>query len=174
MNSAQLTFQRPALFFILVITLTAMGACRNTGVKNKLGRVTGKVTLGGQPLPDAMVMFSGIQGGSPSAGRTDASGTYKLVFSRGIEGAEVGSHTVTISTFQPGNNDAKTPTPDVPEKVPFKYRDEATAQKAEVKSGSNVLDFALEPGPIEDPKEAAEKAKAKGKGKKVRGPIPCF
>ena len=171
MTLNQLSVQRPLILAILIVTLAVTGGCQKTGVKNKLGRVTGKVTLGGQPLPDATVMFSGIQGGSPSAGRTDSTGTYTLVFSRGIYGAEVGTHTVTISTFQLGGEDPKTA--DVPEKVPFKYRDEATALKAEVKGGNNVLDFPLEPGPVEDPKEAAEKAKSKGK-KKVKPAGVCY
>jgi hypothetical protein len=149
-------------FLILVLAC----GCSNTGVKNKLGRVSGKVTLGGAPLPDALVMFSGIQGGSPSAGRTDATGAYTLVFSRNINGAEVGSHTVTISTYQPATDDP--PKAEVPEKVPLKYRDPDSKDllKADVKSGSNTLDFALEPGPVEAPQP-----KGKEKGKKPRGPV---
>ena len=158
----------------IIVTLAVTGGCQKTGVKNKLGRVTGKITLGGQPLSDATVMFSGIEGGSPSAGRTDSTGTYTLVFSRGINGAEVGSHTVTISTFQPGSEDSTPPSPDMPEKVPFKYRDAATALKADVKAGNNTIDFPLEPGPTEDPKLAAEKAKSKGKGKKVKPAGICY
>jgi hypothetical protein len=155
-----------ALPSALILVLLAAG-CSNTGVKNKLGRVSGTVTLAGAPLPNALVMFSGIQGGSPSAGRTDASGNYTLVFSRGINGAEVGSHTVTISTYQPATDDP--PAPETPEKVPLKYRDPDSkdALKAEVKAGSNKIDFALEAGPIEAPKE-------KGKKGPIKGPIVCY
>lgn len=174
MNSIRSSVPRSLFTALLMMAFAASGGCTKTGVKNKLGRVTGKVTLGGQPLADAMVMFSGIEGGSPSAGRTDSSGMYTLVFSRGIDGAEVGSHMVTISTFQPGSEDATPPSPDMPEKVPFKYRDAATALKADVKAGSNTIDFPLEPGPVEDPKEAAEKAKSKGKGKKVKPAGVCY
>ena len=154
-------------FFQSLLILVLACGCSNTGVKNKLGRVSGKVTLGGAPLADALVMFSGIQGGSPSAGRTDATGTYALVFSRNINGAEVGSHTVTISTYQPATDDP--PKAEVPEKVPLKYRDPdgKDALKAEVKGGSNTIDFALEPGPVEAPKE-------KGKKGPTKGPIVCY
>lgn len=151
------------LVFASLLVLQSAG-CSNTGVKNKLGRVSGTVTLGGAPLPDALVMFSGIQGGSPSAGRTDSSGKYSLVFSRNINGAEVGSHTVTISTYQPATEDP--PKPEVPEKVPLKYRDPDSKEllKAEVKGGSNTIDFKLEPGPVEQPKPAKGKTKGPAKG----------
>ncbi len=124
------------------------------------------MTLGGQPLADAMVTFSGIEGGSPSTGRTDSSGNYTLVFTKGVNGAEVGSHIVTITTAKAANDDP--PTPEVPEKVPLKYREGPGVLKAEVKRGSNTIDFPLEPGPVEAPKPKAEK------GKKIRGPVPCY
>src|SRR5216117_403498 len=85
----------------LIAVLIVIAGCRSTGVKNRLGQVSGKVTLGGQPLADALVMFSGIPGGSPSAGRTYSSGNYTLVFTKGVNGAEVGPHTVIISTLTP-------------------------------------------------------------------------
>jgi len=69
----------------------------------------------------------------------------------------VGEHTVIISTFRAALEDP--PTPEVPEKVPLKYREGDNLLKATVKSGSNKLDFALEAGPIE-PSPAAKKKKA--------------
>jgi hypothetical protein len=156
------------LFLQSILILALAWGCSNTGVKNKLGRVSGKVTLGGAPLPNALVTFSGIQGGSPSMGRTDASGTYTLIFSRNINGAEVGSHTVTFSTYQPETDDP--PQAEVPEKVPLKYREGDAMLKAEVKSGSNTLNFDLESGPVEAPQP-----KDKGKGKaKPKGPVLCY
>lgn len=155
------------LFFQIFLVVVVVGGCSNTGVKNKLGKVSGTVTLGGAPLPDALVTFSGIQGGSPSSGRTDAAGKYTLVFSRNINGAEVGAHTVTISTYQPESDEPARP--EVPEKVPLKYRDPDSKDllKAEVKAGSNTINFDLEAGPVEPPK-----AKEKGKGK-PKGPV-CY
>lgn len=128
--------------------------------------VKGKVTLGGQPLEGAVVMFT-PKSGSPSAGRTNSSGEYELVFSRDYKGAEMGEHIVTISTFQEASPDAETPTPEVPEKVPFKYREGAEPLKAEVKSGDNVIDFTLEPGPVNPPQQ-------KGGTKVRRGRNACY
>ncbi|HEY2412079.1 MAG TPA: carboxypeptidase-like regulatory domain-containing protein [Pirellulaceae bacterium] len=145
---------------VLLVTVVAVGAAEQVGCSSggvKLGRVTGKVTLAGAPLPDALVTFTPTTGGSPSAGRTASDGTYKLNFSRKLDGAMLGEHTVTISTYQPAMEDP--PTPEVPEKVPFKYREVETALKATVKSGSNKLDFDLENGPLQ-PAPSKKKAKS--------------
>lgn len=139
--------------FVLIAAALQLG-CDSGGMK--LGKVTGKVTLAGAPLPDALVSFNPASGGSPSMGRTASDGTYSLVFSRKVNGAVVGEHVVTISSYQPAMEDP--PTPEVAEKVPFKYRETETALKATVKSGSNKLDFALDSGPIQPP---AGKKKAK-------------
>ena len=63
------------------------------------------------------------------------------------------------------------PKPEVPEKVPLKYRDPESKEllKAEVKGGSNTIDFALETGPIEPPQAKGDKGKAKKKG-----PVLCY
>jgi hypothetical protein len=134
--------------------------------KNVARKVSGKVTLGGQPLPNASVTFTPTEG-SPSFGLTDAEGKYNLVWGqqRGkrIEGAQIGEHSVTISTFQFGDPSAKQAKAEVPEKVPFKYREGPDRLKATVKSGANEINFDLESGPVEAPQT---KGKGKTKGKK--------
>jgi len=104
------------------------------------------------------VTFNPVSGGSPSVGRTGTDGSYALNFSRKIDGAMVGEHTVIISTYRPALDDP--PTPEAPEKVPLKYREGDQLLKATVKSGSNKLDFALEAGPVELSPAAKKKAKA--------------
>jgi hypothetical protein len=137
------------------IAISGLSGCNKAGVS--LGKVTGKVTLAGAPVPDALVTFNPTAAGSPSTGRTAADGTYKLNFTRKIDGAMVGEHTVTISTYTPALEDP--PTPEVPEKIPFKYREGESVPKATVKSGSNKLDFDLENGPIQ-PTVSKKKAKS--------------
>src|SRR5262245_28331881 len=134
-----LIFAERNLSLSAVCLLFLLGGCGGPGVK--LGRVSGKVALAGQPLPDAVVMFAPVNGGSPAIGRTSSDGSYTLVYSKKISGALVGEHTVTISTFQEPLDDP--PTPEVPEKVPFKYREGEDLPKVTVKSGSNTLDFNL-------------------------------
>lgn len=116
-------------------------------------------------MANALVTFQPREG-SPSAGRTNADGTYALIFSKGVNGAVIGEHTVTISTYVPEAEDP--PTPAVPEKVPFKYREGDELLKATVNSGSNKLDFTLEPGPIDPPPPS------KGRTKSKAGDIRCY
>jgi len=130
---------------------------------NVAKKVSGTVTLGGQPLANAKIVFSPAKGNA-SFGVTDAEGKYNLLWSeargRPIEGAVIGEHTVSISTYIPGDPTTKTPKPDVPEKVPYKYREQSGQLKATVKAGANVIDFPLEAGPVEPPQP---KGKTKGK-----------
>jgi hypothetical protein len=105
--------------------------------------VKGKVTLDGQPLPDALVRFSPVNPGSPSYGRTDADGQYELIYTRDAKGAEVGEHVVSITTAKPGDPDGDPPTEDVPEKLPAKYHAQSEL-KREVMPGRNVIDFDLQ------------------------------
>jgi hypothetical protein len=122
-----------------LVTLAPAGC----GGSADLASVEGRVTLGSQPLADAEVTFAPVAGkGSPSYGRTDSDGNYSLVYSRDDEGAEIGEHLVFISTYQEPDEDAETPTPGTPERVPVQY---AAGQKVEVKPGSNKLDFPLTP-----------------------------
>jgi hypothetical protein len=123
--------------------------------KNVARRVTGKVTLGGQPLAKALVTFSPTDKGSPSFGVTDDAGVYTLTWAqkRGakIEGAQIGEHVVLITTMGEGDPDATPPIAASPEKVPYKYRQEGGVPKVTVKKGSNTIDIALDPGPVEPP-----------------------
>ena len=105
-----------------------------------IGYVEGTVTLGGQPLEDALVMFTPAEGGRPAAGRTNAEGYYELIYTQGRMGALPGEHTVTISTYQEGDPDegiAK-----VPERVPARYNVH-TELKETVKAGNNEINFEL-------------------------------
>jgi len=154
-------------FTILAIALLLFAAAGCSGRPKNIARsVTGKVTLGGQPLAGAIVVFTPVEGGSPSMGKTDENGSYKLIWARSssgrsIEGAQIGDHTVSISTFQEAVPSSKPPVAEVPEKVPYKYRVQEPP-KVTVKKGSNIIDIPLEPGPVEPPPPPKGK---KGKGK---------
>ncbi len=70
--------------------------------------VSGTVTLDGEPLADATVVFapsgSNLESGRPSFGTTDASGRFELQSLGGHNGAVVGDHAVSISTSQVDQN----------------------------------------------------------------------
>jgi hypothetical protein len=146
---------------LLVAALSAatLLGCETASPDN-VGKVSGKVTLEGQPLPDATVKFSPIrEGGSSALGRTDADGKYSLNYASGIEGAEIGENRVSISTYNAGDPDGEPPQPKVLEKVPMKYniRSELTR---EVNAGDNPIDFDLKTdGPIiADPSKISDRS----------------
>ncbi len=126
-----------------------------------LGTVTGQVTMDGQPLANVMVTFVPIGGGNASTGVTDASGQYQLVHPAG-RGAEIGTHTVRVTTVQSeagtsvdvptdseeymrtqmGGQDYAQASRSVEETIPARYntRSELTH---EVTAGRNVIDLTL-------------------------------
>lgn len=132
---------------LLVMTVLAVTGCGRSG---NVAKVNGTVTLDGAPLSDALVTFSPKQG-APSRGRTDSSGRYALQYTRDIEGAEIGEHTVSITTASAGNPDAEPPVAPTPEKVPVKYNAKTELTRA-VEAGRNTIDFELDSqGPINQP-----------------------
>ncbi len=146
---------------IVILACFALAGCSGRP-KNVARSVTGKVTVGGQPVANARIIFTPKEDGSPSVGKTDDQGNYKLSWSRGIDGAQVGESTVTISTFVEGSPSASPPKPETPEKIPLKYRE--TPPTADVKRGSNVINFDLDAGPTEaPPPPKGKKGKVKGK-----------
>lgn len=120
-----------------LLLIAALGC----GPSYDVNTVSGIVTMDGAPLPEARVTFTPAQG-RPSVGVTDASGRYELRYIRDTMGAEVGSHSVAITTeFEPPVSDVPTPSP--PETIPPRYNS-ATTLTAEVKAGPNEIDFPLE------------------------------
>ncbi|MGL4464442.1 MAG: hypothetical protein ACRC1K_20000 [Planctomycetia bacterium] len=119
-----MTYRRSAIF---VLTLAATAAFTAAGCGSggpPLGRVYGKVTLDGQPLPGADVAFIPPKGAIAFA-ETGSDGTYTLQYVN-RSGALVGPAKVSVN----GNN------------IPKKYNTE-TELNVEVKSGSNTFDFDL-------------------------------
>ena len=104
----------------------------------EVGRVSGVVTLDGQPLAEATVMFQPTKGRA-SIATTDSAGKYSLIYLDGVPGAMLGAHKVIIRTEIPGEDGQP---PIAKEKLPKKYHDH-TELTAEVKPGSNTFDFEL-------------------------------
>jgi len=104
----------------------------------EVGRVHGVVTLDGQPLANATVMFQPLEGRA-SIGTTDEAGRYSLTYLDGVPGAKVGKHKVIIRTEVPGEDGQP---PIVKEKLPKRYHDQ-TELTADVQPGTNTFDFPL-------------------------------
>ena len=108
------------------------------GSRGDLASVRGKVTLDGQPLPDAFVVFAPTTHGTTSYGKTDTGGNYEMMFTDNEKGAWIGENSVRISTGDLGRGGGPGPK----ERVPMVYND-ATTLTAEVKRGSNTFNFDL-------------------------------
>ncbi len=107
-----------------------------------LGRVTGVVTLNGQPLPGARVTFRPKEKEFPinesrmikvrsSKAYTDEEGYYDLKYDEDVHGAVVGQHVVKISKLVQGQ-----------ELVPLRYSGFPQEQRT-VEEGSQEIDFAI-------------------------------
>ena len=146
-----------ALLASVVLCVSTLG-CGDGGPS--LGKVTGKVTMDGQPLPNSLVTFVPEAGGTASTGITDSEGKYQLGHV-GRHGAVVGKHKVSVTTIQPVADAPVSMSSDDPEyakqggaaaykqaakknveKIPERYNKTTTLQK-EVTPGENVIDLEL-------------------------------
>ena len=129
--------ERLARWHFAIVTLACVAGCGGPE-HPEVGRVSGVVTLDGQPLAEATVMFQPANGRASQA-ITDSAGKYSLIYLDGVPGAMIGAHTVIIRTEIPGEDGQP---PIAKEKLPKKYHDQ-TELKAEVARGTNKFDFPL-------------------------------
>lgn len=135
------------LFLGLLVPVLLLGCGGGASDTPPLGKVSGLVTLDGQPLAGAIVVFQPPDGRS-SEGLSDESGNYTLRYDNTNYGAKVGPHVVSVTTRTDGY--AKPPqngqegewVKGQPETVPAKYL-KPGALTAEVKAGSNTINFDL-------------------------------
>lgn len=115
---------------VAILLVAAAGGCSS---KIRLAEVGGSVTKAGKPQKNVWVQFAPAKGGRPAEGRTNGEGRYKLDYSRGRQGAPLGTHRVTVMTG--GDVDAEG-NEVTPRKVAFKG-------EFEVRSGVNSIDIEL-------------------------------
>ena len=124
---------------LFAVLLNVIAGCNRSPAT---ARVTGTITFDGKPLANAGVEFLPEDGSRSSFGGTDANGKYELKFSASAIGAMPGKHKVVIRTA------ASEPDPENPnaakEKLPARYNTNSELT-AELKGGSNVVDFDLKP-----------------------------
>lgn len=108
-----------------------------------LGRVSGVVTLDGSPLPQATVTFSRGEG-RMAVGVTDEVGRYLLQYTHRQEGAELGTHTVRITSHidAASGEGGLAAIAGRPELLPARYHNK-TELTATVTPGSNTINFDL-------------------------------
>ncbi len=108
--------------------------------------------MDGSPLVGVVVSFA-PKTGRTSSGVTDAKGKYELTYAHGTKGAQVGEHTVHISSQGGegggGNPNEEGGTSNAPKadyfkgRIPAKY-DQKSTLTATVAAGDNTFDFKLE------------------------------
>ena len=82
----------------LLITVGSFLAVSGCG-RSDLAKITGRVTLDGEPIENAVLRFIPHEKGSVSVGRTDANGEYYAMFSTEVERFSPGETVVKISTY---------------------------------------------------------------------------
>jgi len=102
----------------------------------ELGKVTGTVTVNGEPVEGATGEFQPVESGSPSYGTTDDHGEYRLMYTADKAGAIPGEHLVRIAAA--GVRDPN-PNADEAEGEGRQIGEEMVT----VEPGSNSFDFEL-------------------------------
>lgn len=121
---------------------------------SKIGlvEVSGEVSLDGEPLPNAVILFEAPDG-QFSYGVTDASGAYELLLDSRMSGVTPGEKTVRISTSRKLLGVNTTSGGEVPEqeqlagdleRVPARYNKASELRVVVPVSGGEQFDFALE------------------------------
>jgi len=151
---------RQSSTFVLVASLLTSFAAVGCGGGSDvdLVKVSGTVTMNGEPVADAEVLFKPVAGGRLSHGKTDAEGHYTLEYLPGQSGAIVGAHQVSVSTYVEPDTDSSDPEKLAGRKetIPAEFNSRTTLAAELEPAGSTVLDFNLE----------AEEQLAQGSGKK--------
>lgn len=130
-------------YFVTVAAFLAIGCGGGDGPS--LVPVEGSVTLDGQPLAEARIIFRPAEGGRPSNAVTDSDGNYKLQYTEDRIGALPGKHSVSISTFVEADPDSSDPVTKTGrrESLSPKYNTQTTLQ-AELDTGTTEkVDFEL-------------------------------
>lgn len=125
-----MTWMLAGRWLVLTVVIALSPGCSS---KIRLAEVGGTVTKAGKPQKHVWVQFAPARGGRPAEGRTNGEGRYALDYSRGRQGAPLGTHRVTVMTG--GDVDAEG-NEVTPRKVAFKG-------EFEVKSGANAIDIEL-------------------------------
>jgi len=125
---------RLPLHLLVALALLILAGCSRSD-QPPLGRVGGLVTLDRVPLAGALVVFIPDGPGRSALATTDSAGRYELTYLRDIAGANLGSHTVRITTATEDRGGK--------EILPDRYHVK-TELKATVEAGTNTLDFPLE------------------------------
>ena len=135
------------LFGLLLVSAVGCGSRR-------FAPVSGRVTLNGQPLANALVAFNPIppegssEAGPGSIATTDANGEYTLRVTPDRPGALVGKHRVAITgmNLQVGESDRRQPRAGRPltKPIPRRYNDQSELTCEVPPGGTDQANFDLQ------------------------------
>jgi hypothetical protein len=117
----------------LVVFASMIAGCGGQGDRPPLGQVTGRVTIGGEPLAGVLVLFH-PDSGRMAGGTTDKDGKYELSYTDEAKGCKVGPATIGFAAPTGGSPSHA---------IPAKYQNKSEL-KREVKAGAQTFDFELE------------------------------
>ena len=129
-----------------ILSLAVLALCVGCGGSGEnLSNVTGTITMDGEPLANALVQFTPVEGSRMAAGRTDEDGRYELIFGRNAEGALPGEYVVRVSTYlELPKEDSDTDEAIItPESVPVTYNIQSDLKATVTDGGDNTFDFDL-------------------------------
>lgn len=137
------------------ICLLGVAGIAGCGGEFQMARVSGVVTLDGEPLQNANIQFQPQRSGDSmvvgptSFGTTDSNGRYTLETRKHGGGAVVGKHLVSMSTFDqrmvdPQNSDRTEVLAE--ERVPARYRAPSELQFEVPRRGTSDANFELTTG----------------------------
>ena len=121
--------------------LLTVGCGRASG-RPQLVDVTGHVTLDGEPLTGALVLF-GPEEGRSSFAYTDEDGHFELMYLPDTRGAVTGLHTVSITAAPEEEEEPDPSSEPVVEPVPAKYNTATTLTRMVEAGKDNDFTFEL-------------------------------
>ena len=124
-----LSLQAPWNWIVAAGCVTIFLGCG--GSEMPIAKVSGKVTIGGEPLRDAKLEFTPEGSGRLSVGFTNEQGEYDLQYSLQERGALIGKHSVQIRVYPP------------PGSPPVSIPEEFQGKTVEVLGGKNEFNFEI-------------------------------
>jgi hypothetical protein len=130
----------PTVVTVLGLLFFSAGLVGCGPARAPTGKVSGKVTLQGQPLSSGVVLFSNEKLGAGASAKLDPTGSYQL-----DAPLPVGSYQVAVQPPPPpAPHEMPQAAPPPRTNIPAKYQDPKTSElKATVNEGSNTADFAI-------------------------------
>jgi hypothetical protein len=115
----------------LAVLVIGLSGCGGAGDRPELGLVKGAVTIDGEPLRGAIIIFQPEKGRASTA-TIDVYGDYELVYRQGVSGAKLGPHTIRFEWPIGSGGPA----------IPAKYTTNSELKQT-VQEGENTFNFEL-------------------------------